>query len=262
VALDDDEVVIDPDFLDKATEPLGSRVDGKIVDGLSGHYLQDNGGILLEVDEVSAKSPNIFQRKAVIMNSATAILEAEPGNLVETPFCFGGNMEFSSELAATVGFDPGITRGEDIDYLLNARMEGKRFFLRKDLRILHRPPKGGSYRDATSTKLAQDIVRFLYERAKVLASQSTAGLHPVTAEELRPYPGDFLARDISGDAREALLQAGYRGDPVELLQTVEAENQVRLANFLEFRQKWPRLQELFHGGVEVRDTLSREVRGA
>jgi hypothetical protein len=262
VALDDDEIVTDPVFLEKATEPLGSRVDGKIVDGLSGHYLQDNGGILLEVDQTSAGSQNIFQRKAVIMNSATAMLEAEPGNLVETPFCFGGNMEFSSELAATVGFDPGITRGEDIDYLLNARIEGKHFFLRKDLRILHRPPKGGSYRDTTSTKLTQDIVRFLYERAKIVASQSTTGLHPVTAEELRPYPGDFLARDISTDAQEALLHAGYRGDPVDFLQTVEAENHVRLANFLEFRQKWPRLQELFHSGVEVRDTLSREVCGA
>jgi hypothetical protein len=262
VALDDDEIVTDPDFLKKAIEPLGSRVDGKVVDGLSGHYLQDNGGILLEVDETSAGSPNIFDRKAVIMNSATAMLEAKPGNLVQTPFCFGGNMEFSSELAATVGFDPGITRGEDIDYLLNARMEGKHFFLRKDLRILHQPPRGGSYRDTTSTKLAQDIVRFLYERTKIAASQDTPGLHEVTVEELRPYPGDFLAHDISGDAREALVHAGYRGDPVEFLQTVESENRVRLANFLEFRQKWPRLQELFHGGIEVRDTLGREVRGA
>jgi len=204
VALDDDEIVTDPEFLHKAIEPLGSAGGGQRVAGLSGHYLQENGSSMLNLDVGKAQSPNMFDRKAAIMTAATEMLEEEPGNLVETPFCFGGNMEFTPELAAAVGFDPSITRGEDIDYLINARMEGKTFFLRKDLRILHCPPRGGSYKDVSLSKLEQDIVRFTYERAKLQASQQSSELQPVTVEELMPYPGEFFSDHLETDAIGAL----------------------------------------------------------
>jgi hypothetical protein len=262
VAVDDDEVVDDPDFIIKATQPLGSRVDGKVVDGLSGHYLQDGGSILLQVDPSRANASNIFDRKAVIMNEATEMLEREPGNVVETPFCFGGNMEFTAELAATVGFDPGITRGEDIDYLINARMEGKYFFLRKDLRILHRPPRGGSYKDASLTKLEQDIIRFLYERAKIAVSQAAPDLRAVSAEELRPYPGDFLADGVARAARDALAEAGFDGDADGFVLGVQAENHPRIERYLRFRRAWPQLQHTLHADGQIRDGLLRDVRGA
>jgi hypothetical protein len=261
VALDDDEIVVDAAFLSKATEPLGARLDGKLVDGLSGHYLQDNGSILLQVDPARAHSANVFDRKAAIMNAGTEMLEKKQGSLVETPFCFGGNMEFTAELVATVGFDPGITRGEDIDYLINARMEGKHFFLRKDLPILHRPPKGGSYKDSSRAKLEQDVVRFLYERAKLQLSQSAPELHPVTAEELSPYPGDFLSEDISNAACEALREAGYEGDPATFVRNVDEQNAMRVENYLDFRRDWPRLQEELRTSAAIRDHLLRRVQG-
>jgi len=240
VALDDDEIVIDPAFLEKATQPLGSEVDGVRVDGLSGHYLQEDGSILLRVDPSKAESRNIFDRKAAIMNEATARLEQEPGNLAPTPFCFGGNMEFSAELAAAVGFDPDITRGEDIDYLINARMEGKNFFLRKDLRILHRPPQGGSYKDGSLSKLEQDIIRFLYEREKLQVSQQHPELHAVNAADLVPYPGDFFAESLETDARSALEAAGYPGDAATFVQDVKHDAPRRIERYLAFRREWPR----------------------
>jgi hypothetical protein len=261
VALDDDEIVTDQDFLRKAVEPLSRSIDGVRVDGLSGHYLQENGSILLHVDPAKANATNVFDRKAAIMNAATEKLEAEPGDLVETPFCFGGNMEFSAELAASVGFDPEITRGEDIDYLINARLEGRHFFLRKDLNILHRPPKGGSYKDVSSSKLEQDIIRFLYEQAKLEASQAGNGLHPVTPSELSPYPGEFLDRDIESDAVEALKQAGYASDPRDFVGQVKSSLGDKVQRYLQFRREWPALMDAMSRADSVNERLSANVRG-
>lgn len=255
VALDDDEIVIDPGFLEKATQPLGSEVDGMRVDGLSGHYVQDDGSILLRVDAARAESRNIFDRKAAIMNEATARLEQQPGNLAPTPFCFGGNMEFTAELAAAVGFDPDITRGEDIDYLINARMEGKNFFLRKDLRILHCPPQGGSYKDVSLSKLEQDVIRFLYEREKLQVSQQHPELHAVNAADLVPYPGDFFAESLETDARSALEAAGYPGDAARFVQDVKHDVPRKVERYLAFRREWPRTLAAMRADSRVRESI-------
>jgi len=255
VALDDDEIVIDPAFLEKATQPLGSEVDGMRVDGLSGHYEQGDGSILLRVDSTRAESRNIFDRKAAIMNDATARLEQKHGDLVPTPFCFGGNMEFTAELAAAVGFDPEITRGEDIDYLINARMEGRNFFLRKDLRILHCPPQGGSYKDLSLSKLEQDVVRFLYEREKLQVSQQHPELTAVNAADLVPYPGDFFAESLETDARSALEAAGYPGDAAMFVQNVMHDVPRKVERYLEFRKEWPRTLSAMRADPWVSENL-------
>ena len=255
VALDDDEIVTDSAFLEKATQSLGSEVDGMRVDGLSGHYVQEDGSILLRVDATKAESRNIFDRKAAIMNEATARLEQQPGNLAPTPFCFGGNMEFTAELAAAVGFDPDITRGEDIDYLINARMEGKNFFLRKDLRILHCPPQGGSYKDVSLSKLEQDVIRFLYEREKLQVSQQHPELHAVNAADLVPYPGDFFAESLETDARSALEAAGYPGDAARFVQDVKQDVPRKVERYLAFRREWPRTLAAMRADSRVRESI-------
>jgi hypothetical protein len=196
------------------------------------------------------------------MNAASEMLEREPGELVVTPFCFGGNMEFTAELAASVGFDPGITRGEDIDYLINARLEGKTFFLNKSLTILHRPPKGGSYKDANISKLQQDVIRFMYEREKLRASHDHARLEPLSASDLMPYPGEFLDDAIEEHSVEALEAAGYRGDARAFVRSVSEEAPARVVRYLRFREEWPRLTAALEDAHDLRDQLSSAVRGA
>ncbi len=262
VALDDDEIVTDPEFLRKATVSLGLELNGEVVHGLSGHYEQEDGSILLKVDPAKTVSSNLFDRKVPIMNEATDMVEAESGAIVKTPFCFGGNMEFSMEMARGVGFDPGITRGEDIDYLINARMEGKQFFLRKDLRILHCPPAGGSYKDTSTPKLEQDIIRFLYEQKKLQASHEHPALHPVTASELMPYPGKFLEGDLEEDACQALNSAGYEGNCFDFVQSVRASLDDRMSAYLQFRERWPVAMEALSESSDVRDLLMSSVRNA
>ncbi len=41
-----------------------------------------------------------------------------------------------------VPIDPGITRGEDIDFLLNLRVNGITFFLDRELSLKHHPQEG------------------------------------------------------------------------------------------------------------------------
>jgi hypothetical protein len=195
------------------------------------------------------------------MNEATETLEDEPGNVVLTPFCFGGNMEFTPELAASVGFDPGITRGEDIDYLINARMEGKQFFLRKDLRILHCPPSGGSYKDASVSKLEQDVIRFMYERKKLRLSQEDTTFQPVTAEDLMPYPGEFLEGDLTGDACAALQAAGAEDDCEAFIASVLDSLDGRLQAYVQFRSDWPVAMERLGRAAPVRDYLLGQAQG-
>ncbi|MGI8826989.1 MAG: hypothetical protein ACR2JC_15375 [Chloroflexota bacterium] len=261
VALDDDEIVTDSAFLRKATEPLGTSIDGRVVDGLSGYYLQDDGGILLRIDPDKSRSPNIFDRKASIMNAATEMLQRDPGDIVLTPFCFGGNMEFTPELAASVGFDPQITRGEDIDYLINARLEGKNIFMRKDLRILHRPPAGGSYQDASWSKLEQDVMRFTYEREKLLISQTVPDLRPLTVEELMPYPGEFLSDNHEEDAREALSAARYPEDIDGFLRHTTETAREKIDEYLRFRTSWPNVTARLRDDAGLRDKLLSRMRG-
>lgn len=230
VALDDDEVVTDESFLKKATEPIGSTIEGERVEGLSGYYVNPDGGILLGVSPEVAAAKSIFDRKAAIMNAGTERLEAQSGRIVPTPFCFGGNMIFSSRLASQVAFDPCITRGEDIDYLINARLAGMTYFMNKDLKILHLPPAGGSYQDVAYHKVVQDVLRFVYEREKVRHS-SELGSQPLTASDLSPYPGDFLAETLDKDAREVIGRIFDKASPNELAALVPGETVQEFMSF-------------------------------
>lgn len=214
---------------------------------------------MLQVDSSKAGSANLFDRKAEIMNRATLELEGEPGTLIYTPFCFGGNMEFSRDLASSVGFDPGISRGEDIDYLINARIEGRSFFLRKDLRILHCPPRGGSYRDVKSSKVEQDVLRFLYEQEKLKVSQTEQGMTAVRAEDLLPYPGEFLRGEIAHDAIQALRGAGYPGDAEEFVRRAQGGIGVKIEGYKDFRLRWPQLTDIVMRSQVIQKSLEDQV---
>lgn len=117
---------------------------------------------------------------------------------MDTPVALGGNMVFHRDLFIRVGFDPGITRGEDIDYLINARLAGHRFWLDKELLITHLPPE--AYGALPYAKLVQDVYRFVYKREKL----RLAGTDPA---QFDPYPGRFLRDDVEEQALAALQAA-------------------------------------------------------
>jgi len=248
VALDDDEVVAS-DYLQTALHFVGREHGGERVLGLAGFYLDAGGNMLLPE---APRTGNIFQDKSAIMNEGTRTLQATPGRLIPTPVAFGGNMVFHRDLFTRVGFDPGIARGEDIDYVINAHLAGYQFWLDKELVITHLPPE--SYGALPYAKLVQDVYRFIYEREKLrLAGADSA--------QFDPYPGRFLRDDVARHA-QAALEAQVTPEAVACFDSprevvVAAEHHAREAapRYFEFTRAWPHLMEAVGQDAELRERI-------
>jgi len=248
VALDDDETVA-PDYIQTALHFVGREHAGEPVMGVAGLYLDAEGNVMLPE---RPRTGNIFLDKSAIMNDSTRALQATPGRLVPTPVALGGNMIFHRDLFTRVGFDPGITRGEDIDYLINARLAGHRFWLDKELLITHRPPE--AYAALPYATLAQDVYRFVYEREKLrLASMDPA--------QFDPYPGRFLCNDLETHALPALQaqatpEALARcGSPHQIVATAARRAREASPRYLEFAARWPNLMETVGQDAELRERI-------
>ena len=70
-------------------------------------------------------------------------------------------------------------------------------FLDGEWHVLHRPPDVADEQIA----LRQDVYRFIYEHRKLEFAKSQVDLRQVTAESLRPYPGEFIGGSIGGARR-------------------------------------------------------------
>lgn len=262
VALDDDEVVEDPDYLTRVRRHAGARFGGREAAGLAGFYLDAAGTNKLHVAPEVERSPNVFIRKIAIMNACTEDIEAQPEQVVATSFVLGGNMTFTRPLFERVGFDPSITRGEDMDYLINARLEGLWFFLDKELNIVHLPPQGTSYKDKSYSKLQQDVVRFMYEREKLRAAADHPELESVSPASLAPYPGDFLIDDLEDQALHALRELRPADDrdwpePEEIVEQARQHAKEGVPRYFEFRQVWPSMMAAFGKDETLKRQLSQ-----
>ena len=124
------------------------------------------------------------------------------------PFVFGGAMVIHRSLFTAVPFDPVVRRGEDIDFLINARMFGFHFFLDNQLFIKHLPPPK---MHPIWMQLREDIYRFIYERAKIEHQKEIKGMTKVYPEDFDPYPGCFLKSDLEEKIEKAckLLSEEY-----------------------------------------------------
>lgn len=248
VALDDDEVVA-PSYVRQATDHVGSCRQGQSVDGVAGLYLDGAGAWTLPEGKVTG---NIFLDKARIMNQAARRLMAQPsGSLVRSPLAYGGNMIFHRDLFTRVGFDPWITRGEDIDYVINARIEGYSFWFDPDLTVTHLPPE--AYQSSPYAKLCEDVARFVYEREKL----NRAGVNPT---QFDPYPGSFLGDELEEHALAALQTLSTSkyvtdpGSPQEVMAQASRRAKEAPSRYRAFARTWPRLMDAFAADGLLRDT--------
>jgi hypothetical protein len=218
LSLDDDEVIADPDFLAKVDEDVARLGKEHPVFGLAGIYRNRDGRVLLpEPDAPWA----VAWPKMRWLNAALTELALAGPRLQPTYLGFGGNLAVPAALGRLLPFDPAITRGEDTDYLLNARMFRIPFFLDNTLAIIHLPPDKPH---PTWMRLRQDLVRFCYTRSKLRQQEPGPGRMRVTPGDLKPYPGNFLEDDLPHRAFQShtLLALDYlaRGDAEGARQTL------------------------------------------
>ncbi|NIM92923.1 MAG: cyclic nucleotide-binding domain-containing protein [Anaerolineales bacterium] len=191
ILIDDDEYFDDSHFVTKAREFIGGRFMGQTIDGVAGYYVNASGTYYDDVPE-EIHWMTYWDRFGSKREAFDQVIPGKP-RLKRTPFAFGGCMVIHRSLFRTVPFDPGITRGEDTDYVLNARMFGFDFFLDNQLSIQHRPPPKSH---PTWRRFREDIHRLLYSRAKLQGQTPQINMDIITAEDLDPYPGEFLKETL------------------------------------------------------------------
>ncbi len=219
VLVDDDEVVEDPAFLEKAVALLGREYQGVPVYAVAGYYLQPDGSWRVERPYQPWRR---YWDKFDRMNEAFERFIGQPPRYKITPFVFGGNMAVHRHLFMRVPFDPAVPRGEDMDFLINARIFGYAFFLDRELAIKHLPPPKPH---PLWRQLREDVYRFVRERAKLRALARYPHLFPVRPEDLDPYPGAFLREDLEEKVHRShqLLALQYlaEGKPEDARETLE-----------------------------------------
>lgn len=202
ILLDDDEVITDPMFIEKATFGFEEDIDERPVLAKTGYYIHEDGSYLTSV---KAQWSDLFWEKKRQMNDALKAVGVPP-RLSPTSMALGGCMVLHKDIFTQVSFDPSITRGEDIDYVINARIHGFDFFLDNELSILHLPPP----KPLQTLVFRADIYRFVYEHRKLEYLRSQVDLKPVKAKDLDPYPGYFLRQSVSTRAFVTCVLRAFR----------------------------------------------------
>ena len=243
VGLDDDEIV-ESDYLQKATQFIGHECTGDLIRAIAGFYVDKDGNLSIQVGEARN---NLFLDKGVYMNAALQRLRDEPGRVVETPIVFGGNIVLHRSLFAKIPFDLNIPRGEDIDYLINARFLGYRFWLDKELTIIHMPPD--DYQTPPCLAIQQDVSRFIYQRTKLAFAQEIGLEEP---KGLDPYPGRFLQSDLEEHAIRALrtICTGTTHDvrsPEYFVKEAVEEAKKKVQQYFAFQPRWEELMSAVEG---------------
>ncbi|MBW2039840.1 MAG: hypothetical protein JRI46_09625 [Deltaproteobacteria bacterium] len=267
VLIDDDEVFEDPRFMAKAKEFVGKDIGGKAVDAVAGYYLQPDGDYHL-------KRPfrpwmKYWDQYGRMNEAFYKFIGTEP-RMKETPFVFGGNMTIHRSLFTVVPFDPLVPRGEDIDFLINAKMFGFNFFLDNRLSIKHLPPPKAH---PTWRQLREDIYRFIFERAKIANQKEEQGMRKVYPDDFDPYPGCFLKDDLEEKifrscemlAIEYLSNGDGKGSQEALNNIVLAETEAvpkfdPFQNICRLQKSWQGLMEYVSEG-EFFSRIKGIIRG-
>jgi hypothetical protein len=250
VLIDDDEVFEDPKFMHKAKEFIGKNNDGEVINAVAGYYLQPNGEY--RVNKPFHPWMEHWDQIARMNEGFDRFIGSEP-RLKKAPFVFGGNMIIHRNLFIKIPFDPNVPRGEDIDFLMNAKIFGFDFFLDNTLTIKHLPPPKTH---PTWRQIREDIYRFIFERAKITNQKEIAGLTKVCAEDFDPYPGCFLKDDLEEKIRRAseILSNEYLSTS-DQEGSKEALNNIKLAendappefdpfeNLCQLQKRWQGLME-------------------
>ena len=259
VFLDDDCVVDDPQFLEKALFGLGDAIHtGGHLLGKTGLAINAKGRYLTDEDD---RGVDRFWHWDRSRNAAISELLTPP-RLTPAKLAFGGCLALHAGLYARVSFDAWITRGEDTDYVINTRLFGGQVFVDDQWSVLHIPGEGVS----RPLRFRQDVFSYIYEHRKLEFAKSQVDLKQVTAAQLAPYPGDFIDGSVGMRARiTALLRAivgpdrgAYRQLALHVVADATRYACAHCADYFAFQRKWPTLVERLWCDVALGSLFSGE----
>lgn len=248
IMIDDDEIFEKPDYVDLAREFMGKRMYGKGIFGMAGYYLNKYDEFYDDVDIVPWMT--YWDRFGSKTKAFDKIIGCDP-RIKVTPFAFGGAMVIHKNMFNMIPFDPKVTRGEDIDYLINAKMFGFDFFLDNKLNVKHLPPKKNH---PIWKRFREDIYRFLYEQSKIRSQYEVNSMNRIFPEDFDPYPGEFLKDDLEDKifktnvllALEYLSEGDIEGcrESIRNVYLSKYEAVPKIDTFTEYRKlqkKWTKL---------------------
>ena len=256
VFLDDDEVVDDADFLQKAMYGLGKLTKKGIpILAKTGFYFNSEGSYLSKSQD---KWYNHFWQQGRAFNKWISKAVRGP-RLSRSNHVCGGCLALHREAFRRMSFDPWIARGEDLDYMLNLRMYGSDIWFDNQWSLRHLPPETAS----EGTRFRQDIFRWLYEYRKMEYSRTQIDLLQVKPSSLEPYPGPFLEPGITKRIRlTAFLRSLARPDKRAYRKAAKAATgeattyaQRNCAKYFEFQFVWPELMARMEGDQILRTAL-------
>ncbi len=230
-------MIEEPDHLKTAADYVGERYDGKKVYGKGGFYVAADGRV---IEKKADPWWQLFWAKNRLMSAAMERIVDARTRLVETPIVLGGNLVFHRDMFSRIPFDPNVPRGEDIDYLINAKRMGYEILFDRKLRIRHlHPERDYGFR---KQELRGDIERFLYEHAKTKGA----------SVPMEPYPGYFLRYTRAKAMATIVLFAAQllyegrtqdAGDVLRFRTLVLNKQQDVWGRYLRFREEWEQLMQ-------------------
>ena len=240
IFLDDDEVVLSADFMERALYGIAMQTPaGDLITAKTGFFIDADNSYT-----APAKVPlyDSFWNRSKGFNEY--IKRAVDGpRLSRANVACGGCLVLHADMYGSVAFDPWITRGEDLDYLLSARMYNQQIWLDNQLAVRHIPAATTS----EVSRFEQDMYRWFYEMRKIEFAKTQIDLMQIVPKALEPYPGPWLSHSIARRARfTALLRAVFCKEHGAYWQSAtktrkEAGDYARenCANYFEFQHQWP-----------------------
>lgn len=256
VFLDDDAVVEDEAFLEKAMYGLGKLTRrGVPILAKTGYYLNEEGSYL---SSKPTKWYDRFWQQSKAFNSWITKAMAGP-RLSRSNHVCGGCLALHKEAFRRVSFDPWIARGEDLDYMLDLRMYGSDIWFDNQWVMRHLPPAT----PREGLRFRQDIFRWLYEYRKIEYARTQIDLLQIKPQSLQPYPGPFLEPNVTKRIRRtALLRSigrpdgkGYRQAAKSAAGEAAKYAETHCAKYFEFQFKWPAVMSRFENDVIMQGIL-------
>ena len=260
VFVDDDEVIDDEAFLERAMYGLGKLTRrGVPILAKTGYYLNDQDSYL---SRRSTKWYDRYWEQGKAFNAWITRAMRGP-RLSRSNHVCGGCLALHKEAFKRVSFDPWISRGEDLDYMLDLRMYGSDIWFDNTWVLRHLPPKTPS----EGMRFRQDIFRWLYEYRKMEYSRTQIDLLQVKPASLEPYPGPFLEPGILRRIRiTAFLRSLARSDKkayrraAKSARTEAATYASRnCSKYFEFQYVWPELMARIESDKILGTALVRSI---